>query len=135
MRVWNIWTAFPTVTLFFSELGTVKANLSQDAFEKIEQFVVFMYEKNSTATTVNAARQKVFSQRCKAFENISPTQNALRQHTLRATCQAFWGEPVSPQSTKVAISICRGMDQGRRITMKATMDNKHFARLRTRATS
>ena len=102
MKVWNIWTAFPTVTSVFSELGTVKANLSQDAFEKIEQFVVFMYEKNSTATTVNAARQKVFSQRCKAFENISPTQDAVRQHTLRATCQAFWGDQCLHRAPKLS---------------------------------
>ena len=61
----------------FLELGTEKANLPQDAFEKIEQFVVFMYEKNSTVTKVNAARQKLFSQRCKVIENIQPTQNAL----------------------------------------------------------
>ena len=38
----------------FLELGTETANLSQEAFEKIEQFVVFMHEKKSTVTTVNA---------------------------------------------------------------------------------
>ena len=84
LKAWITWTAFPTVTSAFLEFGTEKANLSQDAFEKIEQFVVFMYEKNSTATTVNAARQKLFSQRCKAIENIPNTQDALRQHTLCA---------------------------------------------------
>ena len=46
----------------FLELGTEKANLSQDAFEKTEQFVVFLYEKNITVTKVNEARQKLFSQ-------------------------------------------------------------------------
>ena len=67
--------------------------MSLDAFEKIQQFVVFMCEKNSTVTTVNAARQKLFSQRCKAIENIPPTQDALRQHTLRAAYQVFvWGQ-------------------------------------------
>ena len=50
---------------------------------------MFMYEKNSAVTTVNAARQKLFSQRCKAIENIPPTQDALRQHTLRAAYQSF----------------------------------------------
>ena len=49
---------------------------------------MFMYEKNSAVTTVNAARQKLFPQRCKAINTY-----------------------VSPQSTKAAISIRLGMDQ------------------------
>ena len=77
------------MALAFLEVGTEKANLSQDAFEKLEQFVVFMYEKNSAETTVNAAGQKLFSQRCKAINTY-----------------------ISPQSTKVTISIRLGMDQG-----------------------
>ena len=84
---------------------------------------MFMYQKNSTVTSVNAARQKLFSQRCKAIENIPPTQDALRQHTLRAAYQATVLGPVSPQSTKVAISIRLGMDQRRRTTMEAAMEN------------
>ena len=96
--------------------------MSLDAFEKIQQFVVFMCDKNSTVTTVNAARQKLFSQRCKAIENIPPTQDALRQHTLRAAYQVFvWGQCL--HRAKVAISIRLGMDQGRRTTMQASMDN------------
>ena len=92
LKVWITWTAFPTVTSAFLELGTEKANLSQDSFEKTGQFVVFMYEKNSTATTMKAARQKLFSERCKAIKNIPNTQDALRLHTLRAAYQAFvWG--------------------------------------------
>ena len=106
------------------------SNLSQEAFQKIEQFVVFMYEKNSTMSTVNAARQKLFSQQCKAvlpimqshWEHAPPTEDYLCQHTLRAANQACLG-PVSPQSTKVAISICLGMDQGWRTTTEAAVDN------------
>ena len=100
LKARNIWTAFPTVMLAFFELGTETANLSQEAFEKIEQFVVFMHEKKSTVTTVNAARQKLFSQGCKAINTY-----------------------ISPQSTKVAISIRLGMDQRQRTAMEATIDN------------
>ena len=56
LKAWNTWTAFPTVTSAFLELGVEKANLALTAFEKIEQFVVLMYDENSTVTTVNAAR-------------------------------------------------------------------------------
>ena len=44
------------MTSAFLELGVEKANLALTAFEKIEQFVVLMYDENSTVTTVNAAR-------------------------------------------------------------------------------
>ena len=75
LKAWNTWTAFPTAALAFLEVGTEKANLSQDAFEKIEQFVVFMYEKNSAVTTVNAAWQKLFSQWCKAINTYISTEH------------------------------------------------------------
>ena len=69
------------------------------AFEKIEQFDVFMHEENSAVTTVNAARQKLFSQRSKLSTHIFP------------------------QSTKAAMSVRLGMYQRRRTTTEATMDN------------
>ena len=75
LKAWNTWTAFPTVTSASLELGTGTANLSQEAFEKIEQFVVFMHEKKSTVTTVNAAKQKLFSQGCKAINPYISTEH------------------------------------------------------------
>ena len=63
------------MALAFLEVDTEKANLSQDAFDKIEQSVVFTYEKNSAVTTVNAARQKLFSQRCKAINTCISTEH------------------------------------------------------------
>ena len=95
------------MALAFLEVGTEKGNLSQDAFEKIEQFVVFMYEKNSAVTTVNAARQKLFSQRCKTINTyISTVHQGCHLHPP---------------------------GDGPRTTMETTMDI--FVRLRTRTTS
>ena len=85
------------MALAFLELGTEKVNLSQDVLKKIEQFVVFMYEKNSTVTTVNAARQKLFSQRCKAINTYISTR-----------------APRLPSPSA---------GDGPRTTMEATMDN------------
>ena len=73
LKARNTWTAFPTVMLAFFELGTETANLSQEAFEKIEQFVVFMHKKKNTVTTVNAA--KLFSQQCKAINTYISTEH------------------------------------------------------------
>ena len=90
------------MALAFLEVGTEIANLSQDAFEKIEQFVVFMYEKNSTVTTVNAARQKLFPQRCKAINTYISTEHQ--------------GCHLHPPG------------DGPRTTMEATMDNSECSK-------
>ena len=83
------------MALAFLEVGTEKAN--QDAFEKIEQFVVFIYEKNSAVTTVNPARLKLFSQGCKAISTyISTDRQGCHLHPPR---------------------------DGPRTTVEATMDN------------
>ena len=96
-----------------SAFGTEKANLSQEAFEKIEQFVVFMYEKNNTVTTVNAARRKLFSQsHRKHSPYLGCSSSAHSTCNLSNVCLG----PVSPKSTKVAISTCLGMNQERRTT-------------------
>ena len=95
LKAWNTWTAFPTVTSAFFELGTEKANLSQDACDKIEQFVVFMYEKNSDNSECSKA--KLFSQRCKYHRSTGCSSSAHSMcslsSSLRAAYQAFvWGQ-------------------------------------------
>ena len=90
------------MALVFLEVATEKANLSQDAFEKIVQFVVLMCEKNSAVTTVNAARQKQFSQRCKAINTYISTEHQ--------------GCHLHPPG------------DGPRTTMEATMDNSECSK-------
>ena len=108
LKALNTWTAFPTVASAFLELGTKKANLSQEAFEKTEQFVVFMHEKKSTVTTVT--RQKLFSQRCKAINTYISTEHQ--------------GCHLHPPGDGPRTKDNHGSHYG-----------QHFARLRTRTTS
>ena len=89
VKAWETWMLYPEVTSAFLELISDSKALSEDCFSKIERFVVLMYEKNSTMTSVNEARQRLFSQQCRSIENIPPTSDALRQHTLRAAYQAL----------------------------------------------
>ena len=124
LKAWNTWTAFPTVTSAFLELDTEKANLSQDAFEKVQQFVVFMYKNNYTATTVNAVRPNIFSQRCKDI--------ALRQNTLVAAYHAFvWGQCLQEHQS---CHLHPPGDGPRTKDDRGSHCGQHFARLRTRAT-
>ncbi len=47
-----------------------------------------MYDKESSDSSVNRARQILFTQNGREIENILPTKDALRQYVLRAGYQA-----------------------------------------------
>ena len=66
----------------------------------IERFVVLLYSRTSSQTTVNKARQEL-SSKGNRTENIPPTQAALLQHTRRAVYQAghIWGNAPVPKPT------------------------------------
>ena len=92
--------------------------------DKIEQFVVLMYEKESGLTRVNEARQRLYSQSCRLIENIPPAYDALQQHILCAVYQAgvIWGHSlhrVIPHSN----SSRMGMARRQRGEVESKMDN------------
>ena len=51
--------------------------------ECLEKLTVMMYSKNCSTTSVNEARQSLFTHNLKSLENIPPTQAALFQHVKR----------------------------------------------------
>ena len=53
-----------------------------------EKFVITMYSKTCSATSVNKARKDLFFQRSQNVEHIPPCANSLYHHTLRALYQA-----------------------------------------------
>jgi hypothetical protein len=60
-----------------------------------ERFVVLMYDRTSECIEVNEDRKHLFTQKCKALENIHPTQNAQQQHIKRACYQAnCWNQAI-----------------------------------------
>ena len=57
-------------------------------FKDIQRFVVLMYSKTSTLSSVNEARMELYFQRpTHDVETIPPTSNALLYHTKRAILQ------------------------------------------------
>ena len=52
----------------------------------IQRFVVCMYDRTSSAETLDEARLHLFAQKGKRMEAIPPTEAVLLQHTKRATC-------------------------------------------------
>ena len=52
----------------------------------MERYVVVLYDKTSSLSFVNEAREKLFCCKSRTIDNIPPTQDALLQHTRRAVC-------------------------------------------------
>ena len=62
---------------------------SQDSdLDILERFVILMYDRSSTAATVDEARLDMFARKQRPYESIPPTRAALLQHTRRAAYQA-----------------------------------------------
>ena len=90
---WDMWNVFPQITDTFSMLASVPKEIPEQAMALIERFLVLLCNRTSSQTTVNEARQELFSKGNRTLENIPPTQGALLQHTRRAVYQAghIWG--------------------------------------------
>lgn len=78
----------PELTDALLSLSHVPNHVSEEVFSVVERFVVLMYSRISETTSINEARQQMFSRGSRSIENIPPTQNALLQHTKRAVLQA-----------------------------------------------
>ena len=62
--------------------------------EHLERFVVLMYDRTSSKTSVNDARKQLFAQKGRALDAIPPTGAALVEHVKRTAYQAghCWGQ-------------------------------------------
>ena len=62
--------------------------------QRLERFVVLMYDRSSAATSVDGARLDFFARKQRPHNSISPTRAALREHAKRAAYQAgiIWGQ-------------------------------------------
>jgi hypothetical protein len=84
---WNAWMSFPQVTETMNSLTENPQELTEDSLhmKRIEQFTVLMYSKNSSCSTVNEARQLMFTHSLRSLESIPPTKAALFHHAKRTT--------------------------------------------------
>ena len=91
---WSAWTSTPGLTETLITLIGDPELLTLDSvhMQRIERFVVLMYNKGCSAAGVNEARHRLFTSGSRSLENIPPTQAALFQHIKRALLQAsyYW---------------------------------------------
>lgn len=98
---WDVWKVFPELTPVLKELMELPEDISRGCKETIERFTVLLYDRTSRLTTVNEARQELFSKKARTLENIPPTQASLLQHIKRAVFQGcyIWGQALLKQPT------------------------------------
>ena len=66
----------------------MQTDLSESAVETVQQFVVLLYERTSGITDVNESRKHLFTQKGRSLNDLSPTLDALKQHTKQAIYQS-----------------------------------------------
>ena len=87
------WTVYPDVTPIFQKLSQCPEEIHLDDFARLQKFTVYLYDKSSPGDKVDTARMTLFTQKNKEYNNIPPTEDALKLHALRAAFQAghIWG--------------------------------------------
>lgn len=93
---WQTWLQYDDVTSAFLHFMSCRS-LSDESLEKIERFVVLLYDRTSTKLRVNDARKQLFAQKGRPMDAIPPTQAALIQHLRRAVYQGChcWGQALT----------------------------------------
>ena len=83
---WNAWLHCPGLTETIVTLMHQPEELTEDSvhMRRIERLTVQMYDKNCSCTTVNEARQMLFTHNLRNLECIPPTKAALYHHAKRA---------------------------------------------------
>ena len=84
---WHTWTTFDEVTAAFSALASLPAAI-EEWLDPLERFVVLLFDRTSSQTSIDQARKQLFCQKARAIDCLPPTRAALIQHTKRATYQA-----------------------------------------------
>jgi len=68
---------------------TATEEFNDEDFGLIERFVSLLYDRTGSCTDVNNCRRLLFTRKNKDAESMPSTQDALKQHLLRAMVQAM----------------------------------------------
>ena len=77
---YEAWKSFPQISASFGHLSARPDSNSRADFEMIGKFVILLYSRTCPASSINEARQLLFSQGIRTLDNIPPTEDALLQH-------------------------------------------------------
>eukprot|EP00745_Piridium_sociabile_P026549 TRINITY_DN4240_c0_g1_i3.p1 TRINITY_DN4240_c0_g1~~TRINITY_DN4240_c0_g1_i3.p1 ORF type:complete len:1496 (-),score=398.92 TRINITY_DN4240_c0_g1_i3:837-5324(-) len=91
---WQTWNVCDDVSETFAKLSHCPGEVSDDDLQKLEHFVVLLYDRSSAATGVDEARLDLFARKQRSYDAIPPTRAALMEHAKRAAYQGgiIWGQ-------------------------------------------
>ena len=85
---WQSWQAYPEVTEAFVSLAKDPFQLLQAdsaCFRMLERFVVVLYDRTSSLSSVNEARRDPFCHKNQAMERLPPIQRSMQLMTWHWT--------------------------------------------------
>lgn len=94
---WKAWQQCLEATSAFRALSNPLKEVTDDLMTRIEKYVIMFYCGDTEIHSVNEVRKILFTKN-KSLQNIPPTRDALRMHTLWAAYQAgfVWGQALDP---------------------------------------
>jgi len=96
---WQTWNVFSGASATFAKLSCRPSEIEESDLHVLEKYVVLMYDRSSTTSSVDEARLDLFARKQRSYDMIPPTQSVLKQHAKRAAYQAghIWGQCVNRQ--------------------------------------
>ena len=85
---WPTWDMCSEASGVFARLSQYLPTVNDNGMDILENLVVIMYDRSSTATGVNNARLDMFARKQRPYQAIPPTRSALLQNVKRAAYQA-----------------------------------------------
>lgn len=85
---WQTWNVFPKVSTVFVKLSESPENIDIEDLTNLERFVVLMYDRSISTSSVNEARLELFVRKQRCYDMIPTTAAALKEHVKRAAFQA-----------------------------------------------
>ena len=95
---WLTWNVCDEASETFTKLSHCPSEVSDNDLQKLENFVVLMYDRSSAATGVDEARLDLFARKQRSYDALPPTRAALMEHVKRAAHQSgiIWGQATVP---------------------------------------
>jgi hypothetical protein len=94
----DTWNSYPEVTPVFLAMSNTHSEIYDEWMTALERYTVLLYDRTSTASTVNEARKQLFTHKGRQFDALPPTRAALAEHVKRTVYQAdhVWGQSLAP---------------------------------------
>ena len=86
---WQTWNVCEDVTGTFKKLSNCPQKVADDVLQKLENFVVLMYDRSSAASCVNEARLNLFARKQRTYDAI-PVAYFLRNIMAKIIKIQLW---------------------------------------------